>query len=193
MIIKKADYVTSCVKKEHYQDFCMPQFVFLGRSNVGKSSLINTLTSRKKLAYTSSKPGKTLTLNFYNINDAFYLVDVPGYGYAERSINHRLDFGKMIENYLSSSQYLKVCFLIVDIRHDPTADDILMYNYLKHFGKCVKVIATKCDKIPRSQLVKQKKNVISKLEMDNAEECIVFSSETKVGVETIHEIMEQYL
>ena len=151
MIIKSSEYVISCVKKEQYpNENNLPEFVFLGRSNVGKSSFINALCNRKNLAYTSSKPGKTLTLNFYYINKEFYLIDVPGYGYAQRVMSQRMDFGAMIEEYLNSSENLKKCFLIVDSRHNPTEDDCLMYNYLKHFNIDVVVIATKVDKIPKT-------------------------------------------
>ena len=124
MIIKKAEYVISGTKFEHFPQFNYPEFVFIGRSNVGKSSLLNAITNRKNLAYTSSKPGKTITLNFYNVNDEILFVDVPGYGYAERIKYDRLAYGKMIENYLNFSKNLNSCFLILDSRHKPSEDDI---------------------------------------------------------------------
>ena len=193
MIIKSSEYVISCVKKEQYpNENNLPEFVFLGRSNVGKSSFINALCNRKNLAYTSSKPGKTLTLNFYYINKEFYLIDVPGYGYAQRVMSQRMDFGKMIEEYLNSSENLKKCFLIVDSRHNPTEDDCLMYNYLKHFNIDVVVIATKVDKIPKTQQHKHLKNISSTLDLPLTD-IIAVSSVTKQGIEKVHQIIEQYL
>ena len=151
MIIKSSEYVISCVKKEQYPNpNNLPEFVFLGRSNVGKSSFINALTNRKNLAYTSSKPGKTLTLNFYYINKEFYFIDVPGYGYASVNRAQQKKFGLMIEEYLEKREFLKRVFMLVDFRIKPTEDDCLMYNYLKHFNIDVVVIATKVDKIPKT-------------------------------------------
>ena len=193
MIIKSSEYVISCVKKEQYpNENNLPEFVFLGRSNVGKSSFINALCNRKNLAYTSSKPGKTLTLNFYYINKEFYFIDVPGYGYAQRVMSQRMDFGRMIEEYLNSSKNLKKCFLILDSRHNPTEDDCLMYNYLKHFNIDVVVIATKVDKIPKTQQHKHIKNISSTLELPLTD-IIAVSSITKQGIEKVHQIIEQYL
>lgn len=193
MIIKSSEYVISCVKKEQYpNENNLPEFVFLGRSNVGKSSFINALCNRKNLAYTSSKPGKTLTLNFYYINKEFYLIDVPGYGYAQRVMSQRMDFGAMIEEYLNSSENLKKCFLIVDSRHNPTEDDCLMYNYLKHFNIDVVVIATKVDKIPKTQQHKHLKNISLTLDLPLTD-IIAVSSVTKQGIEKVHQIIEQYL
>ena len=193
MIIKSSEYIISCVKKEQYPNpNNLPEFVFLGRSNVGKSSFINALTNRKNLAYTSSKPGKTLTLNFYLINKEFFFVDVPGYGYAQREMKQRMDFGKMIEEYLSCSVNLKKCFLIVDSRHEPTEDDILMYEYLKHFNIDVVVIATKCDKIPKTKQIKHFKQILSCLNISK-DDAILVSSETKQGIDKVHEIIESYL
>ena len=193
MVIKSSEYVISCVKKEQYPNKDnLPEFVFLGRSNVGKSSFINALTNRKNLAYTSSKPGKTLTLNFYFINKEFYFVDVPGYGYAQREMKQRMDFGKMIEEYLEKSDNLKKCFLIVDSRHNPTEDDILMFNYLKHFNIDVIVIATKCDKIPKTRQQKHLKAVCEALGITK-DEAILVSSETKQGIDKVHAVIEEYL
>lgn len=193
MIIKSSEYVISCVKKEQYpNENNLPEFVFLGRSNVGKSSFINALCNRKNLAYTSSKPGKTLTLNFYYINKEFYFIDVPGYGYAQRVMSQRMDFGRMIEEYLNSSENLKKCFLIVDSRHNPTEDDCLMYNYLKHFNIDVVVIATKIDKIPKTQQHRHLKNISSTLELPLTD-IIAVSSITKQGIEKVHQIIENYL
>ena len=193
MVIKSSEYVISCVKKEQYPNSLnQPEFVFLGRSNVGKSSFINALCNRKNLAYTSSKPGKTLTLNFYYINKEFYFVDVPGYGYAQRVMTQRMDFGRMIEEYLKSSENLKKCFLIIDSRHNPTEDDILMYNYLKHFDIDVVVIATKVDKIPKTKQHEHLKNSCEVLDLPLSDVLLV-SSETKYGIDKVHQIIEQYL
>lgn len=191
MVIKKAEYVTSCVDKRKYPNVNLPEFIFLGRSNVGKSSFINALTNRKNLAYTSSKPGKTLTLNFYNINDTLYFVDVPGYGYASKTIGQRLDFGKMIEEYLTSQALLKKCFLLVDARHKPTDDDVLMYNYLLHYDIDVVIIATKCDKIPKMQLNKHLKVIFETLNINDSKICVPFSSTTKMGVEKVWQLIEE--
>lgn len=191
MVIKKAEYVTSCVDKRNYPNVNLPEFIFLGRSNVGKSSFINALTNRKNLAYTSSKPGKTLTLNFYNINDTLYFVDVPGYGYASKTIGQRLDFGKMIEEYLTSQALLKKCFLLVDARHKPTDDDVLMYNYLLHYDIDVVIIATKCDKIPKMQLNKHLKVIFETLNINDSKICVPFSSTTKMGVEKVWQLIDE--
>lgn len=189
---KKAEYIISGVKEEHFPKFDYPSFVFLGRSNVGKSSFINALTSRKNLAFTSSKPGKTIALNFFNIDDSYILVDVPGYGYAQRKVSDRLKYGGMIEEYLEKAANLKVCFLIVDIRHNPTEDDVLMYNYLKHFNKKVVVIATKADKIGKTHIIKALKNVKSVLNLQEEDLCFAVSSETKYGIEQIDKIILSY-
>lgn len=193
MIIKKADYVISCVKKEQYPNNTLPEFVFMGRSNVGKSSFINALTNRKNLAYTSSKPGKTLTLNFYNINDAFYFVDVPGYGYAARTIGHRLEFGEMIEEYLASSTCLKKCFLVIDSRHAPTEDDCLMYDFLVYNHIDVCIIATKCDKLKMSELNKSLKTIKETLNLSDETQVIMVSSLNKKGIDEVQNLIETYL
>ena len=188
-IIKTADYLTSGTKKIHYPVTNLPEFVFMGRSNVGKSSFINAICKRKKLAYTSSKPGKTITLNFYNINNNFVLVDVPGYGYAQKTVEDRLKFGQMIEEYLESSEHLKSCFLIVDLRHDPTNDDVLMYNYLKHYEKSVIVIATKSDKLSKNQIAHNLKRVKDVLKLSKEDRLIVVSSETRFGLENVYDYL----
>lgn len=190
MVIKKAEYIISGVSKEHFPKLGYPEFVFIGRSNVGKSSFINALTQRKNLAYTSSKPGKTITLNFFNINDQMIFVDVPGYGYAQKTINDRLKFGKMIEEFLLKADNLRICFLIVDIRHNPTCDDKLMYEYLKHFNLKTAVIATKADKIGKTQVRTQLSNVRKVLQMEKEDLCIAFSSETKLGLEEVYALLE---
>lgn len=193
MIIKKAEYIISGTKAVHIPNLGYPEFVFVGRSNVGKSSFINALTNRKNMAYTSSKPGKTITLNFYNLNDQYLLVDVPGYGYAQRLVHDRLSYGNMIEDYLKGSKHLAMCFLIVDARHDPTKDDILMYEYLKHFQLNVLVIATKVDKVSKNSLTKSKKQIMKSLQIENSDDVIFVSSETKQGIEEVHNRMESFI
>lgn len=193
MIIKKAEYITSGVSAEQIPNCNYPEFVFIGRSNVGKSSFINSITNRKNLAYTSSKPGKTITLNFYCVNDNMLLVDVPGYGYAQKLVHDRLAYGKMIENYLFNSKNLKVCFLIVDSRHKPTNDDILMYEYLKHYKHNIIVIATKIDKISKNELNKNIAEIKKALNITNDNELIKVSSVTKQGIDEVHRIIENYL
>ena len=193
MIIKKAEYITSGTKAMHIPNLGVPEFVLMGRSNVGKSSFINAIVNRKNMAYTSSKPGKTITLNFYNINDAFMLVDVPGYGYAQRLVHDRLAYGKMIEDYLGKSKHLKAVFLVVDSRHEPTSDDVLMYQFLKHLEQSVVIIATKTDKISITELQKSLKAIKKKLELTTEDKIIPVSSETKVGIEDVHTFIESYL
>ena len=147
MIIKKSEFIKSAVDLKSLPEDIRTEIMFCGRSNVGKSSFINMITNRKSLARTSSNPGKTQTLNFYLINDLFYFVDVPGYGYANVSKAIKETFGKMIESYVKNRENLKLAFLLVDFRHKPTEDDCLMYNFLKYYNVNVCVIATKCDKI----------------------------------------------
>lgn len=188
MIIKKAEYITGAVKKSQYPNLNYPEFVFMGRSNVGKSSFINALVGRKKLAYTSSQPGKTQVLNFFNINDEILFVDVPGYGYAKKVVDERLKFGEMIEEYLTSPN-LKLCFLLVDIRNKPTQDDILMYEYLKHFNIKVVVIATKSDKVGTTLVLRHLKQVKETLKLSKDDICVAVSSETKKGIEEVWNII----
>lgn len=193
MIIKKAEYIISGTNATHIPNLGVPEFVFMGRSNVGKSSLINAIVNRKNLAYTSSKPGKTITLNFYNVNDQMLLVDVPGYGYAQRLVNDRLNYGKMIEDYLNNSQHLKLCFLVVDSRHQPSEDDVLMYQFLKHLQQTVIVIATKIDKISKNELQKNIMMIKKTLNLEPFDALIPVSSEKKTGIEQIHSVLEKYL
>lgn len=193
MIIKKAEYIISGTKASHIPTLGVPEFVFMGRSNVGKSSLINAIVNRKNMAYTSSKPGKTITLNFYNVNDEILLVDVPGYGYAQRLVNDRLNYGKMIEDYLNNSKNLKVCFLVVDSRHKPTEDDVLMYQFLKHLNQSVVVVATKIDKISKNELQKNIAIIKKTLNLEENDYIVPVSSEKKTGIEKIHLVLEEYL
>ncbi len=171
----------------------LPEIAFAGKSNVGKSSLINSLINRKSLARTSSQPGKTRTINFYNIEKTLYFVDLPGYGYAGVSHDTREKWGDMIENYLKTSKQLKAIFLLVDIRHEPSANDRLMYDFICQSGFRPIVIATKSDKINRSQLKKQTALVKNGLGADQDTVIVPFSSMTKAGKEEIWEIIESFL
>lgn len=171
----------------------LPEFAFAGKSNVGKSSLINGLMNRKSYARTSSQPGKTQTINFYNINEKLYFVDLPGYGYAKVSLELRAKWGKMIERYLKKSSQLKLIFLLVDIRHEPSQNDKDMYDWIVHNGFMPIVIATKLDKINRSQIAKQSKLIRTSLGMPKEGILIPFSAETKQGREEIWEKIEAEL
>ena len=190
MIIKSAEFITSAVKNTGLPEHDGVEFMICGRSNVGKSSFINMLTNRKKLAKTSQNPGKTQTLNVYHINQEFYLIDVPGYGYAKVSKSMKASFGKMIEEYLMKREVLKKAFLLVDYRHEPTQDDVLMYQFLKYYNIPVCVIATKMDKLKNCELVKNKKAIIAKLGLAENDEFVATSSETKKGIEETLNIIE---
>ncbi len=193
MIIKSVNLETVCGYTSKLPENDKPEFAFAGKSNVGKSSLINALMNRKAYARTSAQPGKTQTINFYNINDAFYYVDLPGYGYAKVSQAEKAKWGKMIERYLHRSSQLRQVFLLVDIRHEPGANDRQMYDWIVHNGYRPVVIATKLDKINRSQTAKQVKLVRSALGMEAEDLLIPFSAETKQGREEIWELIEGYL
>ncbi|WP_173915992.1 ribosome biogenesis GTP-binding protein YihA/YsxC [Halobacillus sp. Marseille-Q1614] len=193
MKVNHADIVISAASKKQYPSDPIPEIALAGRSNVGKSSFINTMIARKNLARTSSKPGKTQTLNFYKINDAFHFVDVPGYGYAKVSKKERAKWGKMMEEYFAEREQLRATALVVDIRHEPSDEDCMMYDYLKYFDLPVMVIATKLDKIKKGQINKQLKLVTSTLEMEEEDLLIPFSSETGEGKEKAWNIMRQYL
>ncbi len=181
MKVNKAELIISAVKSEQYPNNRLPEIALAGRSNVGKSTFINTLLTRKNLAHTSSKPGKTRTLNFYNINDDLIFVDVPGYGYAKVSKAERASWGKMIETYLSEREELCGIVQVVDIRHKPSAEDIQMYEYLKYFELPVIVIATKADKVSKNKRPKHLKQVKETLQMEKEDKIILFSSETGQG------------
>ena len=181
----KCEYIISAVNKKQFPNHNqLPEFVFLGRSNVGKSSFINALTNRKMLARTSSNPGKTQTINFFLIDEAFYLVDVPGYGYASRSRDDRLRYGEYIEAYLINNPNLKIAFLLVDTKVGPTNDDILMMNYLKHLALNIIVIGTKADKIGKTMLSKQKALIRNSLLVDD-NKIILTSATTKQGFDQV--------
>lgn len=170
----------------------LPEVAFAGKSNVGKSSLINALMNRKSLARTSSQPGKTQTINFYNINDVMHLVDLPGYGYANASEEVKAKWGRMIERYLQKSQQLKQVFLLIDIRHAPSANDKLMYDWIVHNGYRPVIIATKLDKLKRSQMAKSVKIVREGLNLEKEDILIPFSAQTKQGLEQIWETIESF-
>lgn len=190
MIVKSLSLETVCGITSRLPENTCPEVAFAGKSNVGKSSLINALVNRKSFARTSSEPGKTQTINFYNVNNELYLVDLPGYGYARTSMETREKWGKMIEKYLHTSKMLKAVFLLVDIRHEPSQNDVNMYDWIKYQGFTPVVIATKADKIKRSQLPRQIKLVRDTLGMEKEEILIPFSAETKQGWEEIWKVIE---
>lgn len=193
MIIKSATLDIVCGVTSRLPDTKQPEIAFAGKSNVGKSSLINALMNRKSLARTSAKPGKTQTINFYHINESLYFVDLPGYGYTTASVEIRQSWGKMIENYLHTSQNLKTVFLLLDIRHAPSANDKMMYDWILEMGYHPVVIATKLDKIKRSQKQKQIRQIRDTLEMDQEVKVFPFSAQTKDGREEIWDFIEEIL
>jgi len=193
MQIVKAEYVISCVNSSHYPEEGLPEIIFAGRSNVGKSSFINSITNRKNLARISGRPGKTQTLNFYNINDVMYLVDVPGYGYAKVNRTLKEEFGRMIEEYLVEREGLILGVLLVDYRHKPTAEDIAMYNLYKFYEIPTLLVGTKKDKISRNQHKKQENLIKATLDFDENDVFVGYSSETHEGREEVHEIFEDLI
>ena len=192
MVIRHAELETVCGITSRLPEHTMPEVAFSGRSNVGKSSLINGLLNRKSLARTSSQPGKTQTINFYNVNNEVYLVDLPGYGYAKVSEETKAKWGRMIERYLHSSGQLKAVFLLIDIRHEPSANDRDMYNWVVYQGYEPIIIATKLDKIKRSQVQKQMKLLREGLQLVPGTRIIPFSAETKQGRDEIWEIIDAF-
>jgi len=190
MVIKKVGLETVCGITSKLPDNIHPEVAFAGKSNVGKSSLINALMNRKSLARTSSQPGKTQTINYYNINDAIYFVDLPGYGYAQANEKVKAQWGKMIEDYLHRSKQLRAVFLLIDIRHKPSENDCIMYDWIKRNGYEPIIIATKLDKINRSQIQKQVKLIRTTLEAEKETIIIPFSATTKQGREEIYEIVD---
>lgn len=193
MVIKKAELETVCGYTSKLPKNTKPEIAFAGKSNVGKSSLINGLLNRKSLARTSGQPGKTQTINFYNVNDMLYLTDLPGYGFAKVSQKEKEKWGQMIENYLHTSQQLCAVFLLVDIRHDPSANDKMMYEWMVYQGFHPIIIATKLDKIKRSQIQKQIKAIKTGLEVEPETIIIPFSAETKQGRDEIWELIESLI
>lgn len=192
MVITKAEFITSAVKNSGLPEHDTAEFMFCGRSNVGKSSFINALTNRKKLAKTSSNPGKTQTLNVYYINDSIYFIDVPGYGYANVSKAVKASFGKMIEGYIKERKQLELVFLLVDFRHKPTQDDVMMYQFLKYYQKHVCIIATKADKVKRSEYSKNKKLILETLNLASEDCFILTSAETKLGINEVLEKIDEF-
>lgn len=190
MIIKNVALETVCGITSKLPANSRPEVAFAGKSNVGKSSLINALMNRKSLARTSSQPGKTQTINFYNVNDSIYFVDLPGYGYAQANEHVKAQWGRMIENYLYQSKQLKVVFLLIDIRHKPSENDCIMYDWIRSHGFQPIIIATKQDKINRSQLQKQLKLIRETLQVEKDTVIIPFSAATKQGREEIYEIID---
>ncbi|WBX78995.1 ribosome biogenesis GTP-binding protein YihA/YsxC [Virgibacillus salarius] len=193
MKVINAEIVISAVSEKQYPNDHLPEIALAGRSNVGKSSFINKLINRKNLARTSSKPGKTQTLNFYKINNGFYFVDVPSYGYAKVSKKEREKWGKMMEEYFEKRSSLKAVLLITDVRHEPTKDDIQMYDYLKHYKLPVIVIATKLDKVPKSKRVKHIKRTKSVLQMESDDVLLPFSAETGEGKDQAWSIIRNHI
>lgn len=193
MVIKKVNLdivigVTSTIPQTD-----LPEIAFAGKSNVGKSSMINALMNRKSYARTSSQPGKTQTINYYNINDCMYLTDLPGYGYANANEAVKAKWGKMVEKYLKTSKQLRQVFLLIDIRHDPSANDKMMYDWIVDSGYHPVIVATKLDKIKRSQVTKQVKVIRTGLGLGKDDILIPFSSQTKQGLDTLWEVVENYI
>ena len=193
MIIKKAELETVCGITSKFPDNSEPEIVFAGKSNVGKSSLINALMNRKSLARTSGKPGKTQTINYYKVNDELYFVDLPGYGYANANLATREKWGKMIERYLHTSKQIKCIFLLIDIRHEPGKNDKQMYDWIVYNGYSPVIIATKLDKLKRSQIAKCIKTLREGLGLQKEVVLIPFSSETKQGKKEVYELIENLL
>ena len=193
MIIKTVNLETVCGITSTLPKNTKPEFAFAGKSNVGKSSLINALMNRKSYARTSAQPGKTQTINYYNINDTFYFVDLPGYGYAKVSQSVKEKWGTMIERYLQKSRQLRIIFLLIDIRHEPSANDRQMYDWIVHNGFTPVIIATKLDKLKRSQVAKQIKILREGLGLSKETILIPFSAETKQGRDEIYELLDVHL
>lgn len=193
MKITSVDLKISAVRRSQYPTDNKAEFLMVGRSNVGKSSFINTIINRKNFARTSATPGKTQTINFYLVNDKFYLVDAPGYGYAQLNKAKTKKFGLMMEDYLTSRPNLKQVFMLIDFRHKPTADDIMMYNFLKYYKLPVTIIATKVDKIGVTLQQKQRKMILDELDLVVGDDFVMFSNVTKLGKEEISKKIERTL
>ena len=193
MVIKKVNLDIVIGVTSQVPETDLPEVAFAGKSNVGKSSLINALMNRKSYARTSSQPGKTQTINYYNINDAMLLVDLPGYGYANVSQSVKEKWGKMVEKYLKKSSQLKQVFLLIDIRHDPSANDKMMYDWIVSNGYHPVIVATKLDKIKRSQQAKQIKAVRTGLGLSAGDILIPVSSQTKQGIPELWDVIEQFI
>lgn len=193
MRISSVDLTISAVRRSQYPTDNKPEFLLVGRSNVGKSSFINTLINRKNYARTSSKPGKTQTINFYYVNEEFYLVDAPGYGFANLNKAKKRKFGLMMEDYLTNRENLKQVFMLIDFRHKPSSDDLLMYKFLKHYNIPVTVVATKSDKVGITKHYSQKNIILNELNLFTGDDFIVFSNVTKAGKSDIIEKIERII
>lgn len=191
MKIKSVDLSVSAIRRSQYPEGNKPEYLLIGRSNVGKSSFINTIINRKNYARTSSRPGKTQTINFYSVNDEFYLVDAPGYGYAKVSKTKRKKFGLMIEDYIINRKNLRCVFLLIDFRHKPTNDDIIMYNFLKYYKIPTVIVGTKSDKIGITVTQRQRNMIISELDLVVGDEFITFSSINKDGRDEVYKKIQR--
>ena len=191
MKINSVDLTISAVRRSQYPTDEKPEFLLVGRSNVGKSSFINTIINRKNFARTSATPGKTQTINFYLVNDSFYLVDAPGYGYAKVNREKQKKFGLMMEDYLTNRKNLKQVFMLVDFRHKLSNDDIMMYNFLKYYKLPVTIVATKVDKIGVTKHQQQRNMILDDLDLVVGDEFVMFSNVTKVGKEDVHQKIER--
>ena len=191
MKINRVNLEISAVRRSQYPTDNKPEFLLVGRSNVGKSSFINTLIHRKNYARTSSQPGKTQTINFYLVNDEFYLVDAPGYGFANVSKPMRKKFGLMMEDYLINRPNLKNVFMLIDFRHKPTSDDLMMYQFLKYYDIPVTIVATKVDKVGITNRQKQSNLILDQLDLVVGDDFVMFSSVTKLGKEEIYDRIER--
>ena len=191
MKINSVDLKISAVRRSQYPTDKKPEFLLVGKSNVGKSSFINTLINRKNYARTSATPGKTQTINFYLINEQFYLVDAPGYGYAQVNKKKQKKFGLMMEDYLTNRKNLKQVFMLVDFRHKLSNDDIMMYNFLKYYKLPVTIVATKVDKIPITKQQQQRNILLEDLDLVVGDEFVMFSNVTKIGKDEIHQKIER--
>ncbi len=191
MKINSVELTISAIRRSQYPTDNKAEYLLIGRSNVGKSSFINTIINRKNYARTSSRPGKTQTINFYNVNDQFYLVDAPGYGYAQVSKTKRKKFGLMIEDYIINRKNLKCVFLLIDFRHRPTNDDIIMYNFLKYYKIPTVVVGTKADKVGITLSQKQRNLILNDLDLVVGDEFITFSSMNKEGKEEVYKKIER--
>lgn len=193
MIIRKAEFLISAVNKDQYPDMGLPEIAFAGKSNVGKSSMINALLNRRNLARVSSEPGKTQTLNFYNINDEFNFVDLPGYGYAKVSKAEQAKWADMIETYLHGRKELKEVILLVDMRHEPGKNDLMMYDWIRSFGFTGYIIATKADKLSRSQQIKSIDVIKKTMQVKDTGLIYPFSSTSKQGLEEVWDLFNSII
>ncbi len=190
MIIRDAKFITSGTKLEHYPTDNLPEILLAGRSNVGKSTFINSVLNRKNIAHVSGRPGKTQTLNYYLVNNSFYFVDVPGYGYARVSKKDRESFGKMIEEYLVNRKQLRIVIQLVDFRHKPSEDDVLMYNFLSSYGIPTIVVGTKVDKVPKTKRRKCEKLIMETLGIDE-DMFLPYSGVTKLNLNEVYDLLDQ--